>query len=333
MVTNTLLFQIIALIIMIFATGYAWYRAKRTETVQHGKAFILLFIYYQSYLLWLSLVWLIFQIIQGTFQPIQHSLFIVLNLAALYARFIEPYRVVSKKHHFQIDPRLPLKQPIKIALIADLHIGLYSGNPKQLQKIVEHINQAQVELVIMAGDWTYEPEADLAEKLTIFKHIQCPIYAVNGNHDEQTPGPPIQALLANALAQNNIIHIENQMLEYRDLRILGIGDLWAGKAELQQLKQYPQDRPWLIIAHNPDCVADVPALPYRAFMLSGHTHGGQIEIPMITSFVMKQVSKLGYKKGLYSHQNADVFVTAGIGMVGIPFRFCVPPTVEVITLH
>lgn len=331
--TSTLFFQFSTLFIFLSATILAWHYARRTETVQHGKAFILLFVYFQSYLLWLSLIWFIFQLIQGTFQPIKHSFLFILNILALYARFIEPYRVVSKTHHFHIDPRLPLKQPIKIALIADLHIGLYSGKPKQLAKIVEQINHAQVEFVIMAGDWTYEPTADLSQKMQILQQIQCPIYSVNGNHDEQTPGPPIQALLADALAKNNIIHIENQMLEYKDLRILGVGDLWAGKTELQQITQYPQDRPWLIISHNPDSVADVPALPYRALMLSGHTHGGQIEIPFLTSFIMKKVSKLGYKKGLYQHQNADVFVTAGIGMVGIPFRFCVPPTVEIIYLH
>ena len=67
-------------------------------------------------------------------------------------------------------------------------------------------------------------------------------------------------------------------------------------------------------------------------MLSGHTHGGQVELPWLTSYVMKKVSILGHKRGLYKHANADVFVSVGTGMVGVPFRFRVPPTIDIIEL-
>ena len=48
---------------------------------------------------------------------------------------------------------------------------------------------------------------------------------------------------------------------------------------------------------------------------------------------MKKVSILGHKRGLYIHENANVFVTVGTGMVGVPFRFRVPPTIDIIELH
>ena len=77
----------------------------------------------------------------------------------------------------------------------------------------------------------------------------------------------------------------------------------------------------------------VPDLPTRPLMLSGHTHGGQVDLPWLTSYVMKKVSILGHKRGLYHHDNADVFVSVGTGMVGVPFRFCVPPTIDIIELN
>ena len=51
-----------------------------------------------------------------------------------------------------------MQRPVKLVLIADLHIGLFSGHERQLKIIVEKINLQQPDLVVVAGDWTYEPE-------------------------------------------------------------------------------------------------------------------------------------------------------------------------------
>ena len=186
--------------------------------------------------------------------------------------------------------------------------------------------------MVVAGDWTYEPENKLAEELEVLKQINAPVYSVNGNHDEQYPGPPIQNLLRHALKVNNVIDIEGQIVEFEEFRLMGVGDLWAGKADMRFMPHLPRDKPWVILSHNPDTVDMVPALPSRPLMLSGHTHGGQVELPWLTDYVMKKVSILGHKKGLYRHEHADVFVTVGTGMVGVPFRFRVPPTIDIIEL-
>ncbi|MCP5928309.1 metallophosphoesterase, partial [Klebsiella pneumoniae] len=78
-------------------------------------------------------------------------------------------------------------KPVKVALIADLHIGLFSGHERQLKTIVRKLNEQQPDLVVVAGDWTYEPEDRLIEELSVLKEIQAPVYSVPGNHDEQYP--------------------------------------------------------------------------------------------------------------------------------------------------
>ncbi len=128
------------------------------------------------------------------------------------------------------------------------------------------------------------------------QEINAPVYSVNGNHDEQYPGPPIQNLLRHALKVNNVIDIEGQIVEFEEFRLIGVGDLWAGKADMRFMPHLPQDEPWVILSHNPDTIDMIPALPSRPLMLSGHTHGGQVELPWLTDYVMKKVSILGHKK-------------------------------------
>ncbi|MEB3754539.1 metallophosphoesterase [Acinetobacter sp. MD2(2019)] len=326
------IFYIIFITMAIGGIVQAWKSQSRTETIHPFKSFVHLLFFYLSYLLFPLLIFSIFQGWQGEFS-LHESIFIASLCAVLiYARFIEPQHIRVQTLQYQLCPERSFHQPFKIALIADLHIGLFSGREQQLKKIVAKINREQPDIVAVAGDWTYEPENRLAEELAILKQIQAPVYSVNGNHDEQYPGPPIQTLLQDALAQNQVMDIEGKIVEFDEFRLIGVGDLWAGKTDMRVLPQLPQDKPWVILSHNPDTVDMIPPLATRPLMLSGHTHGGQVELPWLTSYMMKRVSILGHKHGLYQHEHADVFVTVGTGMVGVPFRFRVPPTIDIIEL-
>ncbi|RDF69599.1 phosphohydrolase, partial [Acinetobacter baumannii] len=58
----------------------------------------------------------------------------------------------------------------------------------------------------------------------------------------------------------------------------------------------------------------VPNLPNRPLLLSGHTHGGQVELPWVPNYILKKVPILGHKRGVYSHEHSDVFFTVGTGI-------------------
>ncbi|MDV2470471.1 metallophosphoesterase [Acinetobacter chinensis] len=319
-------------LLAVWAVSQAWLSQSRTETVHPFKAFVHLLAFYLSYLFIPLFIFSIYAGWSGYYSLHEAVFTFLISGLLVYARFIEPHHVKVQTMQYPILENQPLKKPVKIALIADLHIGLFSGHERQLNIIVRKINQQKPDLVVVAGDWTYEPENKLAEELAILKQIEAPVYSVNGNHDEQYPGPPIQELLAHALSSNDVMDIEGQIVEFDEFRLLGVGDLWAGKTDMRYMPELPQDKPWVILSHNPDTVDMVPQLPTRPLMLSGHTHGGQVELPWLTDYVMKKVSILGHKKGLYQHENASVFVTVGTGMVGVPFRFRVPPTIDIIEL-
>ena len=319
-------------LIALWGVAQAWHSQTRTETIHPFKSFVHLLAFYLSYLLFPLFFFSLYSGWSGHYSSQQSIFIFLLSCVLIYARFVEPHFVRVQHQQYSLNPEQKMQRPVKIALIADLHIGLFSGHERQLKTIVKKINQQQPDLVVVAGDWTYEPENKLAEELETLKQIEAPVYSVNGNHDEQYPGPPIQQLLRHALSVNNVIDIEGQIVEFDEFRLLGVGDLWAGKTDMRYLPDLPQDKPWIILSHNPDTVDMVPKLPTRPLMLSGHTHGGQVELPWLTNYIMKKVSILGHKKGMYNHENADVFVTVGTGMVGVPFRFFVPPTIDIIEL-
>ena len=325
-------FYIIFALLFIWGITQAWISQSRTETIHPFKSFVHLLAFYQSYLLFPLLFYSIYAGWANIFSTQESIFLILLSCLLIYARFIEPHMVLVRTLQYKLSPDQAFQTPVRIALIADLHIGLFSGHERQLKIIVKKINQQNPDCVVVAGDWTYEPENRLVEELAVLKQIKAPVYSVNGNHDEQYPGPPIQDLLRRALEANDVMEIEGKIVEFDGFRLLGVGDLWAGKTDMRYMPDLPQDKPWLILSHNPDTVDMVPNLPTRPLMLSGHTHGGQVELPWITSYVMKKVSILGHKRGLYQHENADVFVSVGTGMVGVPFRFCVPPTIDIIEL-
>ena len=326
-------FYIIFFALAIWGISQAWISQSRTETIHPFKAFVHLLAFYLSYLLIPLLFFSIFATWNGIFNLHEGLFAFLLSALLVYARFIEPHRIVVNHFKYKLSTDTPFKQSVKVALIADLHIGLFSGHERQLKSIVKKINDAQPDLVVVAGDWTYEPENKLAEELKVLREIQAPVYSVNGNHDEQYPGPPIQELLKHALESNQVMDIEGKIVEFDDFRLIGVGDLWAGKADMRYMPDLPQDKPWLILSHNPDTVDMVPKLPTHPLMLSGHTHGGQVELPWLTNYIMKKVSILGHKRGLYKHDHANVYVSVGTGMVGVPFRFRVPPMIDIIEIN
>ena len=325
-------FYISFAMLAIWGIGQAWLSQSRTETIHPFKAFVHLLAFYLSYLLIPLFFFSIFAGWIGYFSLHQSIFVFLLSGLLIYARFIEPHSIKINHVQYTLSSDQPFARPVRVALIADLHIGLFSGHERQLRMIVDKINQQKPDFVVVAGDWTYEPENKLAEELVVLKNIQAPVYSVNGNHDEQYPGPPIQELLRHALEVNNVMDIEGKIVEFDNFRLIGVGDLWAGKADMRYMPELPQDKPWLILSHNPDTVDMVPKLPTHPLMLSGHTHGGQVELPWLTDYVMKKVSILGHKRGLYQHDHANVFVSVGTGMVGVPFRFRAPPMIDIIEL-
>jgi predicted MPP superfamily phosphohydrolase len=157
-------------------------------------------------------------------------------------------------------------------------------------------------------------------------------FAVLGNHDYATD----PEFVADALQSHGILPLRNasQVIEREGSRLwlLGVNDAMAGAADLQQaLDRVPQRETKILLAHEPD-FADQASQYGIDVQLSGHSHGGQIRMPGLHPFWLPPMAKK-YYRGYYRVGQLQLYTNRGIGTVAVPFRFCAPPEVTLVTLR
>ncbi|TAG46912.1 MAG: phosphohydrolase [Betaproteobacteria bacterium] len=251
------------------------------------------------------------------------ALAIGFGLVLLYARFIEPERIVIR------ETQLSIGAPLRIALIADVHIGFFQDE-RRTQQIVDALNRLDVDVVAVAGDWTYEPTRPLGELLAPLSGLRHRMISVPGNHDEEQPGPPLAVELRETLLRYKVEPVEGKSVIVKGVEFVGMGDRWAKKDWIPPL--IDDRKPLIALAHNPDSYVRLAGTSIGT-MLAGHTHGGQINIPWLTAWALTGATKGAFKRGLYERDAAgprQVFVTAGLGTVGLPMRLFQPPVIDVL---
>ncbi len=290
-------------------------------------------IFYGSYLAIPFFIYLIFLLVKKKEKVYKNKVLFVLIILALittvsflYARFIEPQIILIK--NTQIETGFSAK----FVVISDIHLGVYKGT-HFLERIVEKINTIeQVDAVLIPGDFIYYPQEDLEVLFSSLKQIKFPVYAVLGNHDTEESRQYIDEELQKALEENGVIFLSNSSayIEQKNIRILGLGDKWTDEDDISKIDKFTIEDNVVVITHNPDTTLEytnsIPDLT-----VSGHTHGGQIRIPYLYKKVIPCVGD--FDAGLYDVGENNVFVTAGVGEIGLPMRLGIPPTIEILELY
>lgn len=256
-------------------------------------------------------------------------------LVAAWAFGIEPGMLVVR--HLRME--LPgWQSDLRIAVLSDLHVGSPHVGLDKLRTIVERTNAENPALVVLLGDFVIggpnrgggirgggfvEPEP-IAEEL---KKLRAPlgVYAVLGNHDWWYDGERV----GNALTDAGIPVLENRAVHVGHIWLAGIADLWTRDPDVAgTLGQVRGEEPVVLITHNPDIFPEVP--PRVSLTLAAHTHGGQVNLPLIGRVVT--TSRLGYTAGEFVEQGRHLFVTTGIGTSIVPVRLGVPPEIVILTV-
>ncbi|HEX7348529.1 MAG TPA: metallophosphoesterase [Rhodanobacteraceae bacterium] len=242
-----------------------------------------------------------------------------------YARFVEPAELVVRR------TVIPAPLNLTIALVSDVHVGIYT-RPAKLAQMVQKLNQLHPDLVLFAGDLTYDPPQHLAAALAPLRQLDQPLYAVLGNHDVELPGPPLAKKIRAALAGSPVHFIAHHVIDFRGFRLAGLYDWWSGRDDAAFLRALPADKPLLVLMHQPHSLAALRGVDFTLAM-AGHTHGGQVNIPWFTDWLFRVTRDERYVNGYYATPSGRLFVTPGIGVTGVPLRFNCPPTIDVLELR
>jgi hypothetical protein len=301
-----------------------------------------LFIYYASYGYFLAaplLLWLLLRK-QGWFtgrvmKVLLACIFTGISVLA-YARFIEPRLLVVKEHEVQLCTAGE-EGLLTAAVFADTHNGLFA-HAMGYEKIVRELEKISPDLVLIPGDFTYYlPPEQMPDTYGPLARLEAPVYAVMGNHDVGMPGPDLSAPLTQTLKGLGVevLNPGEALFEKNGLQlaIVGAEDHWARLKAGRLVPEFKAQQvaaPVIYLQHNPDYIEEVRNIGRFDLMVTGHTHGGQINLPVITcawTFAC-DVQRYGYRE----HPRGNIFVTSGTGMVGLPMRFNVPPVIDVLRL-
>jgi predicted MPP superfamily phosphohydrolase len=228
---------------------------------------------------------------------------------------------------------------LRVAVIADLHAGSPQVDEDRIDRIVERVSTESVDLVALLGDYI-DPEVALGEwiepesiagRLGRLKS-RLGTYAVLGNHDWAHAG----ARMGQALRGSGIVLLENRAVEVEapgsGFWIAGLGDLMKRQADLEgTLAQVPATVPLLLFSHNPDVFPRVP--PHVALTLSGHTHGAQVDVPVLRDKVTPSRFGARYTGGHIEEGGRHLYVSDGIGTSRLPVRFRAKPELPVLELR
>ncbi|MBB6443668.1 metallophosphoesterase [Bacillus benzoevorans] len=256
-----------------------------------------------------------------------------------YARDIEPKLLEINRHSIShtLIPRG--FDQFKIVQFSDTHIG-FQYTIGQLKKLVEHINRLEPDIVLFTGDLMDQPNKYLeSSKIApILQNIEAPYgkFAVYGNHDHGGYGTDIYRNIMEScgfvLLQNEFREIK--LLDGSSIYISGLDDALLGKPDLAQTAgTLPADRFNILLSHEPDIA--LQAARYNIHLqLSGHSHGGQVRIPLYGALYTPPFSDI-YHEGLYEIDHSLPFllyVNRGLGTTRLPFRFLSKPELTLFTL-
>jgi uncharacterized protein len=276
---------------------------------------------------------------------VKHTVTAGAGAAAAYPLFVEPHRLEITRHQFPVRGLPPSLDGLRIVQLTDIHLGPWTSVGR-VRRIVETANALDADLVALTGDYVLQSPAYVPQAAAALAALRARIGIVGvlGNHDWGQDGP----LSTRELTRAGVRMIDNdRLLLTPDRRLTprpvddglclaGVGDLWRDRQLYDRaLGGIAGHLPRLLLSHNPDVAEEREfiASGYRVdLMLSGHTHGGQVVLPLVGAPVTMSRYGQKYARGLVRGPTCPVFVSRGLGTAMLPVRLGSVPEIPVIEL-
>jgi hypothetical protein len=258
---------------------------------------------------------------------------------AWWALWHEPRSIAVRRLTLRVPHWSRALDGLTVAVVSDLHTGAPHVDLERVAGIVARLNRAAPDLVALLGDYAdpavalghrVEPE-QVADRLA---DLRAPLgrLAVLGNHDWHEHG----ARMPRALRDRGIAVLENDAVRVTGAAapfwVAGVADATTREPRLEQaLAAVPDGDPVLLLSHDPDVFPHVPARV--ALTLAGHTHGAQVDLPMVRDRVTPSRHGARYTGGHVVENGRHLFVSNGVGTSRLPIRLGARPEVALLRLE
>lgn len=262
------------------------------------------------------------------------------NLALLAVEvdglYIEPFDIHTTKLHLS-GPSKVSGEPLRILHLTDLHIERITRRELDL---VQQVKNLQPDLILLTGDYTnvdyLEDAHTLRDTRTVLAQLAAPygVYAVIGSVD----GPHAMEKVFNGLPITVLDdQVKKLQIGQQEIDLVGVSNL--GSTRDRQvlsvlMEQVPQEAYSILLYHTPDLIEVADRLQIDLY-LAGHTHGGQVRLPLWGAIITMSAYGKQYESGLYQLNPTTLYVSRGIGLEGLSMpraRFLCPPEMVLIDL-
>jgi hypothetical protein len=255
---------------------------------------------------------------------------------AAYGFGVEPFWLDITRPIIRI-PELPTQlDGLVLAHLSDFHVGPTVDHRSAVRQAIDASNLARPDAVILTGDFAASRDA-LPSFASLLPEIKTrPAFAVLGNHDYRF-GPGHHRGVVEALQNAGITLLDNRSttLDHRGQKVwlVGIGDGFTRHDRLDVAVRdvSVNDHPRILLTHYPDILLGCTPMPFD-LALSGHSHGAQIHLPLITGRALRQ-SDTQFVGGLYRVAGTPLYVNRGLGTSGYRIRIRARPELALITLR
>jgi hypothetical protein len=238
-------------------------------------------------------------------------------------------------------PRLPGKfSGVRIVQVSDFHLGSWM-NGKRLQQVFDVLKELKPDVVTITGDIVLgsRHESTLPQQLdemeVALKDLSrsCPVLSVMGNHEYWYNTSSVTRMLRRGRVQSLVNDVVSVHAGTEELYFAGIDDLIAGQPNLDELlSKLPAEGCVILLSHEPDFADKSAATGRFDLQISGHSHGGQVNLPLIGPPVLPELGRK-YPSGLYRVGSMYQYTNRGVGMTPPNVRINCPAEITVFTLE
>lgn len=236
----------------------------------------------------------------------------------------------------EVSFRLPDLDPshdgLRVAQLSDLHVGTRTP-PERIAAAIALANRLAPDLVVLTGDYLSRGRETVALLPEQLGGLTAPTVAVLGNHDHWVDA----AGTTRALRKLGYDVLRNQhtqvSLRGAPLSVVGVDDLLTGHADPERSLAGVPAGSRLVLAHGPRTAERLRGAEQPLLVLTGHTHGGQIAIPILTRLLLSTLVREPYLRGHFLLGQVQLYVNRGIGNTAFRVRVNSDPEVTLVTLR